>query len=498
MSSLCRPTEIRIPNDPAFGPAAAGYVVEVARLVGFTEPDLHAIDQAILTAITALIQYSFEPGEQGEVIVSCEHVPEGLKVTLQDKGLPFGPAEISTQGSVCAEKGSEFCARILGLRGDFEEVRLHSMGMEGKQTVLVKHLKNRTVEEYQTTCDLPTEKEPVHVPARPKWTVRQVMPEEAPEISRLVYKSYGYTYSHDYVYYPERIVALNEVGRVHSAVAIADGKEIAGHCTLQFPEDNPRIAELAQAVVKPEYRSRGCLRAMTDYLIRVAEDKGMRGVFTKSVTEHPFSQRTAHRFGFKDCAVLLGFIPQNTPFKGLTDSLRHRGSLLVQFRYLQSASGARCFAPSRHREMIAKICENLGIAAEIRADRVSTVPSKGGSILKTQALALMQFARMVIERSGSDVIDRVETELRELRMQNFEIIHLYLNLGDPETVRLTAEFEELGFFFAGILPEAFPDGHGLILQLLNNPAVDYDAVVAETRIAREMIAYIRAQDPNHP
>jgi serine/threonine-protein kinase RsbW len=148
--------------------------------------------------------------------------------------------------------------------------------------------------------------------------------------------------------------------------------------------------------------------------------------------------------------------------------------------------------------MIAKICGNLGIAAEIRADRVSTVPSKGGSILKTQALALMQFARMVIERSGSDVIDRVETELRELRMQNFEIIHLYLNLGDPETVRLTAEFEELGFFFAGILPEAFPDGHGLILQLLNNPAVDYDAVVAETRIAREMIAYIRAQDPNHP
>jgi GNAT superfamily N-acetyltransferase len=324
------------------------------------------------------------------------------------------------------------------------------------------------------------------------------MPEETPEISRLVYETYGYTYPHDYVYYPERIAALNEAGRVHSAVAIADGKEIAGHCTLQFPEDNPRIAELALAVVKPEYRSRGCLRALTDYLVRLAEEKGLIGVFTKSVTEHPFSQRTAYRFGFKDCALLVGIVPRDTPFKGLVGPLAHRGNLLVQFRYLKKGSEASCFSPPRHRKMIAKIYANLGIAPEIRTDPGIAVRANGGTILKTQAAGLMLFARIAIERSGLDVVDQVRAELRELRNQKFEIINLYLNLSDPWTIPLTGAFEELGLFFAGLLPAAFPNGDGLILQLLNTSAISYEAVVAETPMAGEMLAYISAHDPNQP
>lgn len=497
MDVRCRSSEVRIPNDPAFGPAAAGFVVGVARLIGFTDPHLRSVEKAVLTAITALIQYSFEPGEHGELIISCEHIPEGLKVSLRDKGLPFAPAEMTPRGSVCPTgNGSEFCARILGLKEDFDEVRLHSLGTEGKETVLIKHLGSRSIHDDHVACDpLPDEETPP-LPEEPDWTVRQVLPEEAPEIARLVYRAYGYTYSHDYVYYPERIVALNEAGEIYSAVAIADGREIAGHCTLQFQEDNPRIAELAQAVVKPEYRSRGALKAMTDYLMRLAEARGLEGLFTKSVTEHPFSQRSAYHFGFKDCAILLGIIPQNTPFKGLSGPLLHRGSLLVQFRYLKRGRKTSCFAPSRHREMIARICANLGIEPDMRTESGSAGGGSDRTVLKTQAAGLMQFARMVIERSGSDVADQVKMELRELRLQGFQIIHLYLNLGDPRTIRLTGEFEELGFFFAGLLPEAYPDGHGLILQFLDHAPVSYEAVVVETPFAREMLAYIRSLDPN--
>ena len=497
MGALCKASEIRIPNDPAFGRAAARYIAEVARVIGFTEPDLLSIEQGVQAAIAALIRYSFRPGEHGELVISCEHIPEGLKVALQDKGLPFGSAEMSPEGMVCSPgTGSELCSRILGLKEEFDEVRLHSMGPQGKETVLIKHLKNRLVDEDHGACDLPEYKATATVSAKPEWTVRRIMPEEAPEISRLVYEAYGYTYPYDYIYYPERIVLLNEAGRVHSAVAIADGKEIAGHCILQFPEDNPRIAELALAVVKPEYRSRGCLRVLTDYLMRLAEDKGLLGVFTKSVTEHPFSQRTALGFGFKDCALLIGIIPRHTPFKGLTGPLAHRGSLLVQFRYLQQASEATCFSPSHHREMIAKIYANMGIAHEIRTDPGSAVRVNGGTIQKTKAVGPMQFARIAIERSGLDVVDQVRAELRELRVRKFEIIHLYLNLSDPWSIPLTGAFEELGFFFAGLLPAAFPKGDGLILQFLNTPAVSYEAVVAETQMAREMLAYIRAHDTN--
>jgi serine/threonine-protein kinase RsbW len=499
-STLCRRSEIRIPNDPAFGPAAARYVAEVARFIGFSETDLQSVERGVSGAITALIRYSFEPGEDADLIISCEHIAEGLKVTLNDRGLPFGAAEMSMEGRMCAvENGSELCSRILALKGDFDEVSLHNLGPEGKETVLIKHTNRKSIVEHEPACDL----RPFEAPAphfapsssETRWTVRRIMPAEAPEVSKLVYRSYGYTY-HDYAYFPEKIVALNESQKIHSVVAIADGKEIAGHCVLQFHEDNPRIAEMAQAVVKPEYRSRGCLRAMTEYLVRLAYEKGLHGLFTRSVTEHLFSQKTAHRFGFKDCALLLGIIPRGTQFKSLVHHLAQRGSLLVQFRSLLKAPHATCFAPSGHREMIAKLYVNLGIEAEIKEDFGSSTRVDRESALRVHASARMQFARIVIERSGTDIVNQVQTAMRALLIQRFEVIQLYLDLSDSSTARLTGALEDLGFFFAGILPEGFAHGDGLILQFLNNVPIDYDAIKVESKVARELLAYIRANDPN--
>jgi len=499
MNALCRPSEIRIPNDPALAVAAARFVAEIARVIGFTEPETRTVEQGLLTAVTTLIQYSFEPGEHADLVISCEQVPEGLSVTLRDKGLPFGPEEVTPGGGVCSTgSGSGFCTRVFGLREQFDEVRLHSMGMDGKETVLIKHRKSRSVDDPGAACDLVPGVGNVPAPENPRWTVRQIHPEEAPEIARLVYRAYGYTYPHDYVYYPERVAALNEAGSIHSAVAIAEGKEIAGQCILQFPQEHPRIAELAQAVVKPEYRSRGCLQAMTHYLVRVAGEMRLHGLFTKAVTEHPFSQRSAHRFGFRDCGIFLGMIPQNTPFKGLSEPLPYRGTLLLQFRYLQRGPETTCFVPPRHREMITRIFGNLGLARVLRTDPGSAAAASDRSILKTHAAGNMQFARMIIERGGADGVDQLRAELKGLLVQGFEIIHLYLDLSDPWTIRLSADFEGLGFFLAGLLPEAFPRGDALILQYLDHPPVSYDAVVVETGIAREMLAYIRSLDPNRP
>ena len=60
---------------------------------------------------------------------------------------------------------------------------------------------------------------------------------------------------------------------------------------------------------------------------------------------------------------------------------------------------------------------------------------------------------------------------------------------------MTAEFEKLGFFFAGILPESRM-GDVLILQYLNNVEFDYDKMHILTDLAKELSAYIKAHDPN--
>ena len=51
----------------------------------------------------------------------------------------------------------------------------------------------------------------------------------------------------------------------------------------------------------------------------------------------------------------------------------------------------------------------------------------------------------------------------------------------------------LGFFFGGILPGASV-GEALVLQYLNNVAIDYDAIKLHTEASREILAYVKLQD----
>ena len=63
-ASTCEFSSIRIPNDPRYATAAAIYVSEIAKMIGMGAPDLKSVENGITEAITALIGYSFEPGEK--------------------------------------------------------------------------------------------------------------------------------------------------------------------------------------------------------------------------------------------------------------------------------------------------------------------------------------------------------------------------------------------------------------------------------------------------
>ena len=89
----------------------------------------------------------------------------------------------------------------------------------------------------------------------------------------------------------------------------------------------------------------------------------------------------------------------------------------------------------------------------------------------------------------------VKKEIRAYCVQGIAAINLFLPLEDAFTGSLTAELESLGFFFAGILPES-RIGDALILQYLNNVELDYDKIVLVSDMAKELLRYIRIQDPN--
>ena len=73
------------------------------------------------------------------------------------------------------------------------------------------------------------------------------------EVCRCIYDAYRYTYVNEHLYYPDRVVALNESGDMVSAVASAPDGEVAGHAALVFPEDTHEVADLAVVATKAKF-----------------------------------------------------------------------------------------------------------------------------------------------------------------------------------------------------------------------------------------------------
>ena len=149
-------------------------------------------------------------------------------------------------------------------------------------------------------------------------------PSEALEVARSAYKAYGYTYSNEHIYYPDRMVELNESGQLISATAVTPDGELAGHCAIFRSNSGSRSAEIGQAVVKPEFRGQGCLLRLTEFLINEAKSRGLTGLYVRAVTSHTFSQRVTTRLGFTACAILLGYAPANITFRGIKEDLAQR------------------------------------------------------------------------------------------------------------------------------------------------------------------------------
>ncbi len=501
-ASKCEFSNIRIPNDPKYATAAAIYVSEIAKMIGMDAQDLKSLENGITEAVTALIGYSFEPGEKQNLEIRCERTPAGLQVSLRDKGLPFGTTGMdSAAPEIATVNGFDMGDPVFRLKEYFDEIQFHNLGPQGKELVLIKQLKNKSITDYYAACDL----EPYAPPDPPmrasgaemKCRVRQMAPTDAPEVSKTIYKTYGYTYPHDYVYYPEKIIALNDSGQIFSAVALGAETQIAGYGVFRVWEENPQIVEMAQGVVKPEFRSRGCFRQITQYLLDRAKSLGIRGAFGEAVTNHTVTQHTVHGFGFRDCGLRLGLVPPGITFKGMTGTIPHRLSLLVNFLFLQPPDSLSIYAPPHHKDMLAALYKELGLAPEIK----TTVPAeekkaRSKSVFKIKVVGSMNFARIMINRCGHNIGETLKSKVKELCLKKTEILNLYLNLSDPLTCVYTAQFEKLGFFFAGILPGGFADGDALILQYLNNVPLDYNAIQVKSALAGKLLAYIREQDPN--
>lgn len=487
--------KMTFPNKLSYSLLVQQFVREIAKTAGFGGHELEQIDLAIEESVSNIMLHASDE-ENPTFDVICEKIPGGLKIVLREKGIPFDPAHIrkyELTGSL--DEISTSGLGIYLIQKMMDELKFNNLGPEGKETVMVKYLPGATPAEKESETEKEM-KEPPILAEKIEYDVRGLEEHEAIEVSRCAYKTHGYTFFDDHIYYPERLVEMNRKNEMISAVAVTKDKVFMGHGALlfQYPED--KIAELTFVFVNVEFRGQGALNRLVDHLFQVERKRELRGIYAYAVTNHIFTQKSMVKFQINDCGLLLATSPASWKFKGIAGDADQRISVALGFRYMMPPVTYDLYAPLHHKEMIINLYNNLGAVQNLRVPGPGQLEfTAGESVIHSGANKLEGCAEIFIESYGSGVLKEIRLILREYCLDQMAAINLFLKLGDPLTCTLTEEFEKMGFFFAGILPESMI-GDALILQYLNNVRLDYDKIMLLSDLSKELREYIRKLDPN--
>jgi len=484
--------KLTIPNDFSYLPIVLTCVRETAQKFGFEGPLLGKIELAVEEAISNVIKHAFASSETSTFDIICERIPPGIRIRIKEKGLPFDPAILPQYDPT--KLMDEWAARGLGMhlmKESMDEVTFHNLGLEGKETHLIKFLPGKHAGEEEAESVESAPAEPQVIQEKIEYDVRGLEPAEAIEVSRCAYKSHGYTFFDDHIYFPDRLVDMNRTRQMISSVAVTKDNTFMGHAALVYPYSESRIAELTFVFVNVEYRGQGCMNRLCDYLFNQVQH-GLSGIYAYAVTNHIFTQKVMLKHGFNDCGILLATSPTSWEFKGMEENTQ-RISVILSFKYLKAPSPLNLYPPPHHRTMIEKLYQSIQAHHQYTEQAVIDMPNE--SVIEVELFSAENCAEIQIKQYGKNVAKELKRILHELCVKQIAAINLFLSLENPATASMSAEFEKLGFFFAGILPQA-ACGDSLILQYLNNVAFDYGKVQAYSPVSKELLAYIKAHDPH--
>ncbi len=427
--------KLTLPVEISYIELIAATVEYMALRRGFTRKEINKINIGVEEAVTNVIQHAFEEAENEtfDLIISIDET--GIKIIIKEKGEPFDPEQIKEYNVQNIEEEEAKGLGLFLMKKSLDEVAFYNLGNEGKETHLIKYFPYKSIDTFKEfkKDDFEVENDKKQEKKDFKFSIRLMKPEEAIEVSKCAYSAYGYSYLNHDIYFPEKIRDYNNSGKMISIVAVLDdNNEMIGHTALK-PDSLDNVAEVGVSFIKPKFRGGGCFNKLEQARIDEALKHNFAGLYSQAVTTHPFSQKAAHKYGFCDCALLIIRLP------------------MLEFKKI--------------------ICPVQQSILEIFTDIY------GGAVI-------------YIKQYGNDIIEKIKQLKKNICMDKFDVIFLYLNTSDPFTAFFFDEFEKLDFIFVGIMPGTL-NKTTIILQFINNHRVDFDYIKTDSEMGGILKDYIK-------
>lgn len=457
------------------------------RGLGFAVEEQRHVRLALEEMFEFLKRSALNGQEDSPVQVIFEPQADGVLVRMLVKGMPMDVGKMP--GYLPSNATNRQDAEALSLflaKSVVDRLAFANRGRQGLELEMFKHrsgahIKNQSVESAGEQRD--------NQPADyGRYIIRPMRPEEAIEVSRCAYLTYGHTYE-DFIYYPERIVELNRSGEMRSLVAISEDGDVMGHCALKFTPGRYDRAEFGVLFVKPRYRKHGLGAALWSAAVEKARDLGLQSVFARSVTGHRASQAIAVKNGFKDCALFLALFPQAVDLKAISGVQSGKMSGMLQTLPIVSQRQRRVNPPDCYAGIITELYRRAGIPAEHGA----ALQSAGQPVFKAARAPVLNIAVIEVEKIGVGLEDaqaRVSWALRRFCREKIDVVYLYVNLEEEASSAMAEYCVKEGFIFSGIAPDAFPEADALVLQYINVTGNPFEQMTVWTDTAELMRDFI--------
>ena len=460
-------SKLTVNNNLSYLPISKSFIQSMLDTTVFNSDMKSKILLVSEEAFCHLVETAYEPDEIGEITISV-NTESNFSISFFDKGLPFDPSlikEYNPDDNLTDDIEKESLGIFL-IKEIADEVSWINLGKKGKELKIIFNYPEKDITETLDKEDLALFKGNEPRIKSSFYDTHRARDNEFIQVSRCIYKCYGYTYPNEDLYFPDRIKEYNEKDILISVVVTDDKNNVVGHYALER-YDLGVIAECGQAVISPEHRGNDLFTKLRDFLEKEAKKLNLHGIYSQSVTTHTLSQKVNIKFQSKPFGIMLGLVPGTLKLKKMKTNISdQRVSCVYFYKAFVKPENKTYYIPDKYHKLVDFIFDNAGLE-QPRYIPNSEIGDQKGRI-EYKFYPSWEFGFIKVYSIGENIIDLIKQAFMYLTMKaGAKVVYLDLPMEEKGSDILINAAKEIGFIFAAVALSALNGKDSFRMQYIN-------------------------------
>ncbi|WP_024791133.1 GNAT family N-acetyltransferase [Lebetimonas sp. JS032] len=307
--------------------------------------------------------------------------------------------------------------------------------------------------------------------------IRDFKKEDANGIVELIRKNYADTYYRKGFYDANMWIKAYNEKRLIPIIAEYQGK-IVGQFSLIL--NDKYNAEIGIAVVHPDFKGRGIMNQMFDYLIKKAKSIKLYAIYGEAIMFHPFSQKANLSHSMVETALHFGEVAHWISQKEF--KFEKRSGVLISYLLFKKEK-RNYYLPEIYKKIMLERIKKL---------KITVTKTKIKRIKPKLELKVKKILKIAIIRADSRVknFEKKFNFIFSKAKIKADMIYLDINLHSHYVEKIVEFASKKGFFYSGILFYRYDGMDYLRLQFENRHKIEEKLNVCYSKYCKKLTKFI--------